>query len=137
MNARKRFQKHQDRNGNPARRRLEFECILDQVKRRKSEFIARLQRHIRPAGDCLIFDGTMDHNGYPRMNFKFKGQHITLHAHRLFMILKNCALLPAGYEAGHEPGCPHRGCVRHLTLQHFRVNSVTNGPRAPRSDVPF
>jgi hypothetical protein len=121
------LRKGQSRLGSAERRLYEFYVVKDQVKRRKEDFQARLIRNLRRRGTCLVWKGTKDHKGYARMNFKFRGQHVTIHVHRVFMILMNCAPLPSGYEASHTQGCKHRTCVRHLQLQHYTENANVNG----------
>lgn len=118
----------QDRRGSTARRKLEWEVIVDQVRRRKHQFITRLERNIThtPEG-CALYRGTLDHNGYPRINFRYNGSHVTIHAYRLFAILKHRAPLPVGYDAAHMPGCTSRRCVRHVEVQHYSVNARTRG----------
>lgn len=127
----KRYRADQLRRGNPRTRRLEFEVIKDQVTRRKDAFTARLQRLVRTnKNGCVLGKGSLDHKGYPRMNFKYKGRHVTIHMMRVFLILKTCAPIPVGYDTGHI-GCKDRRCVRHIELQPYRENCVTNGSEAP------
>ncbi len=125
------------RTGCPKRRMLEFRVVVDQVKRRKEEFIARLQRNLTAQGECLLYGGTLDHKGYARLNFRYRGRHVTIHAHRLFLILRQCAPLPKGFEAGHTKGCVSRTCVRHVELQHYRVNAHTNNGETKDNQIPF
>jgi len=133
----KRHREGQPRRGVAARRKLEFAVVCDQVRRRKPQFTARLQRHLRADGGCLLYAGTLDHKGYARINFKYGGRHVSIGAHRVFLILKICKPIPLEFEAGHEPGCKSRCCVRHVALQHYKSNAVTNGQKAARADVPF
>lgn len=121
------FRRSQDRYGNPERRRLEFKAVVDQVERRKKEFIARLEGRLEQRGACRCYRGSLDHKGYARLNIRYKGENVTIHAHRLFLILKIRKPIPRGFEAGHLPGCRHRTCVAHLRLEHYSSNAATAG----------
>lgn len=118
----------QDRNGSAARRRLEFNAIMDQVKRRKEAFTRRLQGRLREVGNCLVYDGTKDHKGYARLNIRYKGKLVTMHAQRLFLILRLGRPIKQGHEAGHLPECQHRACVLHLREEHYKSNARTALP---------
>lgn len=120
---RKVYRQGQDRAGNRRRRRYEFEVVRDQVKRRKDKFADRLIARIRglPNG-CVEYRGTLDHKGYPRMTFKYKGQHVNMRAHSVFAILMTRAPIPIGMEVDHE--CKNRRCVRHLRLIPYKENAA-------------
>lgn len=122
----KRRRTDQSRDGNPARRQLEFDVVRNQVKSNKARFIARLQRIVQPAGECLIATCTKDHNGYPRMNIWYQGRPHTIHVMRVFLLLKRREPIPLGQEAAHEDECQHpRVCVKHVRLQHYSKNANT------------
>lgn len=123
------IRRDQSRKGNPETRRLEFAVVMDQVKRRKDAFAKRLTARLRKRGDCTIYDGTLDHKGYARLNIYYQGRIVTIHAHRLFLIMKLRKPIPLEYEAGHEPDCKHRNCVVHVRLEHYKKNASTNGGR--------
>ncbi len=138
MSHAKRHKLEQSRSGNPATRLREFEVIRHQVKHRKDAFTKRLQRLIRKSrgkSGCLLHTGTLDHNGYPRMNFRDpKHGHVTIHAIRVIAILRNCAPIPAGKEAAHMDNCRNRRCVLHIALLPYHINARTAGPDA---GIPF
>lgn len=115
----------QDRNGSAKRRRLEFNVIADQIARRKDAFMRRLQRRLRAVGDCLLYEGTKDHKGYARANFRYNGKLVTIGMHRAFLIMKLKRPIRRGYEAGHLPECQHRSCVKHLREEHYKTNAMT------------
>lgn len=124
---RKRYHAGQSRKGNPERRALEFAVIVNQVKRNKERFIRRLSRRLVKEGECYVFKGTRDGNGYARLNFRHVGgRHVTIHAQRVFLILATGAPIPEGYEAGHAKFCKNRACVRHVALEHYKSNASTN-----------
>lgn len=129
----------QDRNGSAKRRKLEYDAIMDNVKRRKAQFTARLQARLERVGECLCYKGTLDHKGYARLNVSYlrggKGpaQVVTIHAQRLFLILKLGRPLRRGYEAGHEERCSHRTCVLHVEEEHYKLNAMTKKPRDERA----
>lgn len=110
------------RRGKPSRRQLEFEVVRHHVKKNKVAFIARLQRNVEVSGDCVLWRGSKKSDGYARLNFRYKGGHVQIDAHRLFLILQIAQPIPQGFEAGHRAGCPHRNCVRHVFLQHYKDN---------------
>lgn len=98
---------------------------MDQIKRRKDAFMKRLTDRLEQRGGCVCYVGSLDHKGYARLNVRYKGQHVTLHAHRVFLILKQQRPIKRGYEAGHLPGCLYRTCVAHLREEHFKSNAST------------
>ena len=122
----KRILKNQNRAGNPARRQLEFDVVRDQTMRRKDAFVARLVSHLHARGECMVYEGTLDHKGYARLNFRYRGMNVTIHAHRVFLIMQIGKPIPLGYEAAHEKGCQHRTCVAHVRLEHYKKNAATN-----------
>ena len=114
----------------------EFEIIVDQVKRRRDEFIARLQRRVSPpvpnpelGTPCRFWLGQVTPNGYGRISFRLPGrEHTNLYVHRLFLILRLCRPLAADREAGHL--CHNRLCVVHLEEQTRNDNmKECNGRR--------
>jgi hypothetical protein len=113
---------------------LEFNVIRYHVKRDKARFIARLERNLRHVGECIVATGTADRNGYPRMNFRYKGHHVTIHTMRVIAILRNCAPIPAGHDVAHSAFCFNRCCVLHTELQHYGRNANTY---ANRNRTPF
>ena len=115
----------QTRMGSARRRRLEFAVIQDQVKRRKAAFISRLEKRLRPDGDCLIYQGTLDHKGYARMNFRYQGGHVSIHVQRVALILQLGTPIPRGIEAGHLSECRSRCCIRHVRSEHYKENAST------------
>lgn len=119
-------------HGSAARRNLEFEVLLDQVKRRRAAFTERLKRNLQNVGKCIVARGTLDHNGYPRMNFRFKGKHVTIHTMRVVAIMRTAAPIPRGLDVAHtHPSeCP-RSCVYHTELQHFSRNRATEWNEIP------
>lgn len=128
----KRWRKVQDRQGSARRRRLEFDVVMDQVRRRKDAFEQRLQRNLETRGECLCYRGTRDHKGYARLNLSYKPDErpariVTVHAHRLFLILKLRRPIRRGFEAGHTDECAHRTCVMHVAEEHYSSNAATAG----------
>lgn len=130
----KRMSKGQTRMGSATRRRLEFEVVCDQVRRRKTQFVERLERRITKLGDCRLYNGTLSKpNGYPTISFRYKGQHLKIAACRVFVILSTCKPIPAGMEAAHVD-CKDRRCVKHIAPLPFQINARTDGPYA---NIPF
>ena len=113
------------RSGSSKRRKLEFLCIRDQVRRRKAAFIARLEArttHDAETG-CRRYRATCS-DGYPLITFKFQGQSLVMKVHRVFAILRNCAPIPVGMDVGHLPHCKNRDCVAHTQLQPVKENAA-------------
>lgn len=109
--------------GSKRRRLLEFQVIVEQVKRDKARFIRRLRGLVRSEGACVLFLGSQRYDGYARMNFRYKGRHVQIDAQRVFLILKLCRQIKLGHDAGHEPCCPHRHCVLHVFEQPVGDNA--------------
>lgn len=118
----------QDRRGNPERRRLEAAVVAHHLSKNKEAFAARLKRILQPDGECMVATVTRDRNGYPRMNFRYKGRHVTIHVMRVVAIMRNkCQPIPLGYDVGHlRPDVCSRACCSHVALQHYTINAATN-----------
>jgi hypothetical protein len=111
--------------GSEARRKFEFECVKHQVQAHKERFAARLQRRLSVEGECLVYDGSLC-DGYPCITFRFKGKHLKMKVHRVFIILKRASPIPVGFDVGHLTGCSTRRCVKHIELQHYKENRTTD-----------
>ncbi len=122
----KRQGKNQPRDGNSARRKLEWETIVWQVKHNKERLIKRFSSRLEQQGECLLYRGTRDRTGgYPKISFRTRsGEHIMIAACRVFLILKTKKPIPLGYEAGHEGSCVDKACIRHIKLQHWSSNAT-------------
>lgn len=133
--SRKPVREGQHREGNAARRRMEFEVVLRNVRERREAFIARLQRHVVTAPDgagCYEYRAAGDGRGYSKISFRHRGRHVVISAHRVFWILMSGAQIPLGMEVDHP--CCNRPCVRHLRLLPFAVNARTKGDHV---GIPF
>lgn len=105
---------------------------MDNIRRRKDKFIARLNSRLEKRGDCLCYNGTKDQNGYARLSLSYKPdekrrQIVTIHAHRLFLILKLRRPIRLSHEAGHLETCEHRTCVLHVQEEHYSFNASKGG----------
>lgn len=124
------------RQGRPRRRQLEFEVVRDAVRRDKARFIARLEGCVKAVGECQLWTKSACPSGYGRTTLwseRLK-KNVSIHAHRLFLILKLGRPIRVGYEAGHEAGCVDSLCVRHVEEQHWQENLKQ---QARGNDVPF
>lgn len=119
----KRYRSDQSREGVARRRKLEFDAVRDQLARRRAQFMARLKRRLEERDGCMCYRGTLDHKGYARLSVKFEGKHLSIHAHRLFLILKLGRPIRRGYEAAHS--CGVRPCVKHVSEVHYKINAVS------------
>jgi hypothetical protein len=121
----------QDRNGNAKRRRLEFAAVEYQLSspKRRARFMERLKRRLEPRGSCLCYRGTLDHKGYPRLNLSYPvlgpRRIVTIHAPKMFLLIKLARPLKRGMECGHTPECEHRACVLHVQEEHYKSNAKT------------
>lgn len=105
---------------------LEFDVITHHVKRDKAAFIARLKKHTRQEGDCVVWTGNKDSSGYPRMSFRIPNaprekSHIKIRVHRIAVILTTGAPIPSGHQAGHYE-CFNPLCIRHVKAQPKEEN---------------
>lgn len=112
------------REGKIRRRKLEFQVVRDQIQRRGSAFYQRIRARLEQCGDCFVYRGSKNPNGYARVNFKYKGQHVGIDAHRLFLLLKLGRPIRLGFDAGHT--CGKRDCVLHIMEQHYTSNALTD-----------
>ena len=129
------LRKNQSRAGSATRRQLEYDVLVHHCRKDKERLIRRLASHLHGnAHGCLVYKAAAHDRagGYPKISFRYEGQHVLIAACRVFLILKTCAPIPLGFEAGHT--CPEaarstredKGCVRHLELQHCRENAADN-----------
>lgn len=116
------------------RAQLEFDVITDQIKRRKEQFMARLNRNIREepgpmATPCKVWTGTASGGKYgktyPVMNFRLTKtsrdkSHICIGVHRVFLILMLGRPIGDGFECGHT--CHNSMCVTHVEEQTRQFN---------------
>lgn len=115
------------RRGKVSRRRLEFAVIRDQIDRRSAAFYTRIRNRLRLEPDgCITYQGTRGRTGYAQLTFRYRGRFITIHAHRLFLILQLGCPIPLGYDAGHTHDCKHRHCVAHVFQQPWQDNAATD-----------
>lgn len=119
------------RAGKPTRRRLEFDVIRHHVKRDKAGFIARMQRNCMSYGSCVLWTGSTDACGYGRMNFRYQGKHVSIHAHRVTLILMLARPLGPGMESGHLPECRDHSCIKHVVEQHWKDNLDQENGKCP------
>lgn len=111
------------------RSQREFAMVVRHVKRRKEALIARLNSKIRVEGECRIWTGAADANGYARLDFRVPGprrrgetgKHLFIGVHRLFLILRMAQPIPEDVEVGHYY-CHNRLCVAHVKPQTRQEN---------------
>ena len=75
----------------------------------KEKLIARLSRNLVRSGQCWIWTGAKDHDGYPKMNFRHDGKHVQVYVHRVFFVLREGRDPSEGMELDHK--CQNPACV--------------------------
>lgn len=123
------------RAGNARTREQEFQSIVQAVRKDKAAFIRRLQRLVAVDGPCIRFLGARTKDGYGRVTMsyfrympgkrKLQRKKMSVYAHRLFLVLMLGRAIKLRHDAGHELGCPHRDCVRHVFEQPMSENCAT------------
>jgi len=123
--------------------------LVEQLGRRRPRWlpvkttvqvIRRLIARAFPAdGGCIFFDGSLNSNGYARMNIRLHRNHVQIYVHRIVcQLAHNGDDIPHWMEAAHEhcdcPPCMH---PQHLELQRRRYNRAqsaynTNAKKAAR-----
>lgn len=90
------------------------EVLIEVVRKGKTRFAARIQRNSVRDGDCLLWTGPVNNHGYPRMNVRALGKHMTLYVHRVMYVLSSGSDIPSGLEIDHS--CYRRNCIepKHL-----------------------
>lgn len=85
--------------------------LLDQLRKgNKERLIARLVKHLEKRGQCWIWTGARNSDGYPKMNFAFKGRgHTQVYVHHVFFVLRTGRDIRKGMELDHK--CLNRSCV--------------------------
>lgn len=121
-----------NRSGKKSRRLLEFEVVMDQVKRRKDALIARIQRWTRAEGECVVWHGAHDGCGYGVLSFKYMRKHIKINVPRIVLIMQLGTPIPESIEAGHT--CGNRACIRHIEAQHYKDNLLERDQRNGKDD---
>jgi hypothetical protein len=87
---------------------------------------AAIWSRVDQKGDCWLWTGYCDRNGYGRIDFRDRGPRFTRAAHVVIWELLN-GPIPPGLELDHRPECPKR-CVNPLHLEP--VSHKTNMQRA-------
>lgn len=134
----------------PLSRNATMRLLVEQLGRHRPRWlpvqttvqvIRRLIARAFPAerGGCIYFDGTMDNDGYARLNVRLHGNHVTIGAHRIACQLAHHGDdIPHWMEVAHEV-CDAPPCIHpfHLELQRRRQNRQksarnTNAKKAAR-----
>lgn len=99
---------------------IEYEIVKEQVLKNKGRFLSRLSRNLSQVGDCLVWTGATQKNGYGRMNFRWRGKHVQLMVHRVFGVMFDHGPIPDGYHVDHC--CFNILCVKHLEVVPYQEN---------------
>lgn len=115
----------------------EYEVLSYHVKRDKEALIDRLNRNIEWVDECPIWRGPKNNRGYGLVNFRVKGRHVQLLAHRIFLTLKLKRPIANNMQAGHI--CPNYNqlCMMHLTEQTKTDNLRELNGRQKRKNGKF
>lgn len=95
--------------------------VQDQIRRNKEGLLNRLLKHSErqppqpgQTVGCLLWRAAKNNDGYPKMNFVFRGKHYTIYVHHVTHALHTGKEVPEGTERDHT--CNTRHCIepRHL-----------------------
>lgn len=112
----------------------EFLIVADQIKRRREQFIARIERFTRTDGECVLWTGSRTGRGaYPGMNARIPNvpradSHFKLMVHRVALILRTGKPIPLDKEAGHFK-CHNPLCIKHVQLETRAENLAVRDER--------
>lgn len=108
--------------------------LQDQIARvGKEKLIARLSKNLVKHGSCWIWVGALTQDGYPRMNFRYRGKHTQVYVHHVFYVLRTGEDVKRGIELDHK--CQIPACVwctqeitstRNKQLVHERKTKKAN-----------
>lgn len=124
----------------------EYELIRQRSVADREGLIARLSKNLRQDGECQIWMGHTDANGYARINFRLSGSghkrtgtFMKVGVHRLFLTLKLCRPIKPLHEAGHLPECCNPLCVKHVVEQtrEENIRQIRRGKKPSKDDCPF
>jgi hypothetical protein len=92
----------------------------------RAKFGDRLLRNISReahANGCLEWKARVTAKGYPRLNIRVEGRHVTVYAHRVMWTLHNQRTPPSHLEVHHT--CDNPRCVNpsHLELRTPKFNT--------------
>jgi hypothetical protein len=96
-----------------------------------ARWIAQLDRHSAPEGDCIVWTGHRNTCGYGRTEFQHDGRRIRTNAHRAAWLAR-VGDIPEHLEIDHL--CRNRLCLRidHLELVTHSENGRRRAPRPLR-----
>lgn len=84
--------------------------LVDQMQKGNMErLIKRLASHLVKRGLCWIWTGSLTKDGYPRMNFIYRGKHTQVYVHHVFFVLRTGEDISEGMELDHR--CQAASCV--------------------------
>ena len=103
--------------------------LLRRVKKDRTALVKLLATKLPEQwkeGDCILWQGCCNPNGYPRLT-AWQEKRLYFYAHHIFWTLANRRPIPDEFELGHDPdkGCSEdRRCVNpdHLTLMTRDLN---------------
>ena len=124
--------------------KLLYDWLTLRLERDRAGFIKWLESHVgEQNGECVLWKGKANPNGYCRFNVKINGKHTYFYVHHLIWTLANGRPLPDDREIDHE--CNEQRCMTHKHLPDVtrKVNlsrrderqKRKNGGAAP--DCPF
>lgn len=93
----------------------EYSILVSQIRKDKERLIQRLSRNISAQGDCKVWTGCSNNDGYPKISFRVNGRHVQVYVHRLFFVLKSAEPISLNMEIDHT--CHNRKCVNPAHMQ--------------------
>lgn len=88
--------------------------LIQQKSRHAIEQRLSTKLKAKPGG-CIEVDARLDRGGYPRMNFRFDGKHVTVRVYRLIWVLTSGRNIPCHMTVDHK--CQNTLCINPLHLQ--------------------
>ena len=106
-----------------------YEWAKDHVKRHPGGLADRISKHTEWQGDCLLWVGSRNNKGYPKLSIYIAGARKKIYAHRLMWVLANRMEIPEGLTIDHT--CVTNNCIapKHLEAVTGQENTVRRDSR--------
>ena len=102
-----------------------FENIHNLSDNERKRLSQQFEKYIHKIGDCHVWQGRLDVNGYGEIRIQFRGSRLSLKAHRVLFAMSqpDIYLQSPNNDVSHL--CFNRNCVKitHLSLEPHAVNN--------------